>query len=115
MISDRFGHDAPRGSGGVRVWVSVADDGPGIAPVHLPRLTERFYRVNVASSREKGGTGLGLAIVHRLVAAAGGAAELGDTNGGGLTVGLDLPAAPRDRAARRPGALLVADRDLWQL
>ena len=53
-------HPARSGARRGRYAIAVVDNGPGIAPEHLPRLTERFYRVDVASSREKGGTGLGL-------------------------------------------------------
>jgi two-component system phosphate regulon sensor histidine kinase PhoR len=76
-------------------WVelSVADHGPGIARVHLPRLTERFYRVDAGRSRESGGTGLGLAIVKHIVERHRGSLEIRSTLGVGTTVTVRLPLA----------------------
>ncbi|HYI30065.1 MAG TPA: ATP-binding protein, partial [Bradyrhizobium sp.] len=55
------------GEGMPEVRVMVRDFGPGIAPEHLPRLTERFYRVDVGDSRAQGGTGLGLSLVKHIL------------------------------------------------
>ena len=55
------------GEGQPEVRVMVRDFGPGIAPEHLPRLTERFYRVDVGDSRAQGGTGLGLSLVKHIL------------------------------------------------
>ncbi len=68
-----------------RYAIAVIDKGPGIAPEHLPRLTERFYRVDVASSREKGGTGLGLAIVKHILNRHRGELAIASTPGKGST------------------------------
>jgi two-component system phosphate regulon sensor histidine kinase PhoR len=58
---------ATSGDGVPEVRVMVRDFGPGIAPEHLPRLTERFYRVDVGDSRAQGGTGLGLSLVKHIL------------------------------------------------
>ena len=61
--------------------LSVRDYGPGIAPEHVPRLTERFYRVDVADSRAQGGTGLGLALVKHVLNRHGGRLTIESTPG----------------------------------
>jgi two-component system, OmpR family, phosphate regulon sensor histidine kinase PhoR len=71
----------------------VTDTGPGIAPDHLPRLTERFYRVDRSRSRETGGTGLGLAIVKHVAQRHGGQVEVQSTVGEGSTFLIVLPAS----------------------
>jgi two-component system phosphate regulon sensor histidine kinase PhoR len=76
------------------VVLSVADDGPGIAREHLPRLTERFYRVDKGRSRERGGTGLGLAIVKHIASRHRGQLTIESEEGKGTTFALWLPAAP---------------------
>ena len=83
---------------GGRIVLSVSDDGPGIAPEHLPRLTERFYRIDVASSRQKGGTGLGLAIVKHSLNRHRGRLAIESVVGRGTTVRVTLP----DVAAAEP-------------
>jgi two-component system phosphate regulon sensor histidine kinase PhoR len=71
--------------------VAVADDGPGIAPDHLPRLTERFYRVSDEHSRRIGGTGLGLAIVKHVLNRHGGELQVESVVGSGTTFRVTLP------------------------
>ena len=71
---------------------SVSDTGPGIAPEHLPRLSERFYRVDRSRSRETGGTGLGLAIAKHVVQRHGGELRIQSQVGKGSTFMLVLPA-----------------------
>jgi two-component system, OmpR family, phosphate regulon sensor histidine kinase PhoR len=73
--------------------VDVRDYGPGIAPEHLPRLTERFYRVDVRESRAQGGTGLGLALVKHILNRHRGRLSIESTLGAGATFTVQLPTA----------------------
>lgn len=74
-----------------RVALSVRDEGEGIAPEHLPRLTERFYRADASRSRAAGGTGLGLAIVKHIVERHRGRFDIASRPGQGTTASLILP------------------------
>ncbi len=82
-----------RATGKNEIAVTVADDGEGIAPQHLPRLTERFYRVDPARSRERGSTGLGLAIVKHIVSRHRGRLSIESKVGKGSRFTVSLPAA----------------------
>lgn len=82
----------------IRYWVdekaihfSVTDDGPGIEPEHIPRLTERFYRADPSRSKETGGTGLGLAIVKHVLYNHDGRLTIDSTPGAGSTFTCTLP------------------------
>ena len=81
---------------GDTVFLAVTDTGIGIAPEHLPRIFERFYRVDPARSREQGGTGLGLAIVRHLVEAHGGHVTAESAAGTGTTIATTWPAPVAD-------------------
>ena len=85
-VAGRRGFDA-------MVTASVQDDGEGIPPEAIPRLTERFYRVDVKRSRERGGTGLGLAIVKHIVNRHNGRLQVESRLGEGSTFTITLPAA----------------------
>ena len=69
----------------------VKDFGPGIAPEHLPRLTERFYRVDVVESRAQGGTSLGLALVKHILQRHRGRLSIESVLGSGATFTVRLP------------------------
>ena len=86
------------------IAVSVADRGEGIAREHLPRLTERFYRVDTARSRKLGGTGLGLAIVKHILNRHRGILEIASTPGEGsvFTAVLPMAAGPRPGETQMP-------------
>ena len=71
--------------------LQVKDTGPGIPPEHLPRLTERFYRVDRSRSRESGGTGLGLAIVKHVMQRHGGQLQIASIAGQGSCFNLIFP------------------------
>ena len=80
--------------------VSVADTGPGIPPEHLPRLFERFYRVDPSRSQRDGGTGIGLAIARSVVEAHGGRIRAESEVGKGSVFTFDLPVAPATETRR---------------
>jgi two-component system phosphate regulon sensor histidine kinase PhoR len=96
------------GSVHIRWWTdetgghfSVRDTGPGISAEHLPRLTERFYRVDPGRSRETGGSGLGLAIVKHALYRHGARLEIDSVEGRGSTFTCHFP---RDRLLDSPVA-----------
>jgi two-component system phosphate regulon sensor histidine kinase PhoR len=80
--------------------LKIADTGPGIPPAEIPRLGERFYRVDKTRSRELGGTGLGLSIVKHLMKAHGGQINIESALGKGTTVSLLFPVAKKETLLR---------------
>ena len=90
-----------RDAGGV--WIGVTDTGEGIAPDHLARIFERFYRADRGRGREQGGTGLGLAIVRHLTESHGGRVRAESTVGVGTTIKAFFPAEPVGPQMKLPG------------
>ena len=103
LLHNLIGHSIKYGRAGSPIRVSlsdgpngllrltVADEGEGIGPDHLPRLTERFYRVESGRSRAVGGTGLGLAIVKHIVERHRGRLDIASVLGKGTTISILLP------------------------
>jgi two-component system, OmpR family, phosphate regulon sensor histidine kinase PhoR len=89
------------------VAIAVRDCGDGIPRLHLPRLTERFYRIDTARSREMGGTGLGLAIVKHIVNRHRGVLEIDSEIGQGSVFTIHLRAAPARGAEGDAGSVPV--------
>jgi two-component system phosphate regulon sensor histidine kinase PhoR len=87
------GHRELGSDGEEEAVIAVRDFGPGIAPEHLPRLTERFYRVDVVESRAQGGTGLGLALVKHILNRHRGRLSIDSTPGKGATFTVRFPLA----------------------
>ena len=73
------------------VDISIKDYGEGIEPQHIPRLTERFYRADIDSSRQQGGTGLGLAIVKHIITRHQGTLRIESTKGQGAKFTISIP------------------------
>ncbi|HXY57179.1 MAG TPA: ATP-binding protein [Methylocystis sp.] len=107
LVENAIKYGRPEGEGGGRVEISlqledgsavlaVRDFGPGIPDEHIPRLTERFYRVDAGKSKAKGGTGLGLAIVKHIVARHRGKLSIDSELGRGALFRVVLPAAPAE-------------------
>ena len=103
LISNAIRHTPPSGSVTVALQcvdgaaiITVADTGEGIAPEHLPRVFERFWRADASRARSTGGSGLGLAIVRQLVAAHGGTVSVASTVGSGTMFTVSLPGRSLD-------------------
>jgi two-component system phosphate regulon sensor histidine kinase PhoR len=100
LVSNAVKYTPAGGRIDVRYWtdaagahVSVQDTGIGIAPAHIPRLTERFYRVDAGRSRKLGGSGLGLAIVKHALQRHGAHLEVQSVEGKGSTFTCHFPAS----------------------
>ena len=98
LVDNAAKYSPPDGSVQIRWWTdeagghfSVRDTGPGISAEHLPRLTERFYRVDPGRSRETGGSGLGLAIVKHALHRHGGRLDIDSVEGRGSTFTCHFP------------------------
>ena len=82
---------------GAAATVSVADQGPGIAPADVDHVFDRFYRADASRSRDRGGSGLGLAIARWIIERHGGVVTAASAPGRGTTIAFELPlAAPHD-------------------